>query len=181
MTRKQVVVSEYKMTSSDQTVTTELDIRLADLTNPSDRADFLALLDEYARDPFGGGEPLPEVCHRELPEKLAAFPGAFSVLAYRDGKPLGLVNCFMGFSTFVCKPLVNIHDVVVSDAARGAGVCTAMMEKVVEVARERGCCKITLEVLEKNHPARAAYRKCGFKPYALDEGFGQAEFWQRYL
>ncbi len=169
------------MVPNNQAAAADLEIRIADLADPSDRRDFLALLDEYARDPFGGGEALPEVCHRELPEKLVEFPGAFTVLAYRDGKPLGLTNCFMGFSTFVCKPLVNIHDVVVSEAARGVGVCTAMMDKVAEVARERGCCKITLEVLEKNHPARAAYRKCGFKPYALDEEFGQAEFWQRYL
>ncbi|MFV8783548.1 GNAT family N-acetyltransferase [Microbulbifer sp. SA54] len=159
----------------------DLEIRLADYTEPRDGKDLLALLDEYSRDPYGGSEPLPEVCHRELPARLAAFPGAFSVLAYRGEQPVGLVNCFMGFSTFSCKPLVNVHDVVVSEAARGAGLCTAMMEKVAEVARERGCCKITLEVLEKNLPARAAYRKCGFKPYALDEEFGRAEFWQRYL
>lgn len=158
-----------------------IEIRLADYNDSSDARDVVALLDEYARDAFGGGEPLPEVCHRELPQRLAEFPGAFSVLAYRDGQAIGLVNCFMGFSTFVCKPLVNIHDVVVSEAARGAGICAAMFDKVVAVARERGCCKITLEVLEKNLPARAAYRKCGFKPYALDEEFGQAEFWQRYL
>ena len=176
-----MIVSEQEMVAGKAVTTAQLEIRLADLTDPADRRDFLALLDEYARDPFGGGEPLPEVCQRELPEKLVEFPGAFTVLAYREGKPLGLANCFMGFSTFACKPLVNIHDVVVSDAARGAGVCTAMMEKVADVARERGCCKITLEVLEKNHPARAAYRKCGFKPYALDEEFGKAEFWQRYL
>lgn len=156
-------------------------IVIADYRDQKQGADVLALLNEYALDPCGGGEPLPEVCHRELLTRLAEFPGAFSILAYRGDQPLGLVNCFMGFSTFMCKPLVNIHDVVVSDSARGAGVCTLMFEKVVEVARERGCCKITLEVLEKNHPARAAYRKCGFKAYALDEEFGQAEFWQRYL
>ncbi|WP_240914142.1 GNAT family N-acetyltransferase [Microbulbifer harenosus] len=159
----------------------QLEMVLVDYRDQKQAADLLALLDEYARDPFGGGEPLPDICHRELVERLAAFPGAFSVIAYRGEQPLGLANCFMGFSTFLCKPLVNIHDVVVSDAARGQGVCTRLLEKVAQEARERGCAKITLEVLEKNHPARAAYRKCGFRPYALDEEYGQAEFWQRYL
>ncbi|WP_288132750.1 GNAT family N-acetyltransferase [Microbulbifer sp.] len=161
--------------------TDTLELTIADYRDPSDAADLVTLMDEYAQDPFGGGEPLDEVCRRELANKLAEFPGAFTVLAYREGKPVGLVNCFMGFSTFMCKPLVNIHDVVVSKSARGGGICTAMFEKVVEEARARGCCKITLEVLEKNLPAQAAYRKVGFKPYALDESFGQAEFWQRYL
>ncbi|WP_226662807.1 GNAT family N-acetyltransferase [Microbulbifer aggregans] len=174
-------ISPQPNRNSTTEVPVDVEIRLADYSNPKDGRDLLAMLEEYSRDPFGGGEPLPEICHRELPARLAAFPGAFSVLAYRGEQPLGLVNCFMGFSTFACKPLVNIHDVAVSEAARGAGICTAMLEKVVEVARERDCCKITLEVLEKNHPARAAYLKCGFKPYALDEEFGQAEFWQRYL
>ncbi|WP_078084719.1 GNAT family N-acetyltransferase [Microbulbifer mangrovi] len=154
---------------------------IADFRDPKHGADLLALMDHYSRDPYGGGEPLADVCRRELLDRLAEFPGAFSVLAYRGDEPLGLTNCFMGFSTFQCKPLVNIHDAVVHESARGLGVCTLMMEKVVEVARERGCCKITLEVLQKNLPAQAAYRKCGFKPYALDEEFGQAEFWQRYL
>lgn len=154
---------------------------IADYRDRKHGADLLAMMDHYSRDPFGAGEPLADVCHRELLGRLAEFPGAFSVLAYRGDEVLGLTNCFMGFSTFQCKPLVNIHDVVVLEAARGLGVCTAMMGKVAEVARERGCGKITLEVLEKNLPAQSAYRKCGFKPYALDEAFGQAEFWQRYL
>lgn len=158
-----------------------LEMVLVDYRDQKQAADLLALLDEYARDPCGGGEPLPDNCRNDLIERLATFPGAFSVIAYRGDTPLGLTNCFMGFSTFLCKPLVNIHDMMVSEAARGQGVCTLMMEKVAQEARERGCVKITLEVLEKNQPARTAYRKCGFKPYALDEEYGQAEFWQRYL
>ncbi len=160
---------------------TEVEIVIADYRDERQGADLLGLMDHYSRDPYGGGEPLLDLCHRELLGRLAEFPGAFTVLAYRGEEAVGLANCFMGFSTFMCKPLVNIHDVVVKDSARGLGVCTRIMEKVAEVARERGCCKITLEVLEKNLPARGAYLKCGFKPYALDEEYGKAEFWQRYL
>ena len=163
-------------TKNNQVVTV-----IADYQDSQQGADLLALLNEYSLDPCGGGEPLPEICRAELLDRLAEIPGAFSVLAYKGAQPVGLVNCFMGFSTFMCKPLVNIHDVMVSESARGLGVCTLMFEKVVEVAKARGCSKITLEVLEKNLPAQAAYRKVGFKPYALDEEFGQAEFWQRYL
>lgn len=174
-------MEKIQISSAAKSPVASLDIVIADYRDEKHGADLLALMDHYSRDPYGGGEPLDEVCHRELLERLAEFPGAFSVLAYRDGEALGLVNCFMGFSTFLCKPLVNIHDVVVMESARGLGVCSRMMEKVAEVARERGCCKITLEVLEKNHPARGAYLKSGFKPYALDEEYGKAEFWQRYL
>ena len=154
---------------------------IADYRNAKHGADILALMEEYARDPFGGGESLSEYCRNNLLEKLAAFPGAFSVLGYRGDQALGLINCFTGFSTFVCKPLVNIHDIVVSENARGLGICGEMLDLVAREAKSRGCCKLTLEVLEKNLPAQIAYRKAGFKPYTLDEEMGQAEFWQRYL
>ncbi|WP_323845184.1 GNAT family N-acetyltransferase [Microbulbifer magnicolonia] len=154
---------------------------IADYRNDRHAQDILALMEEYARDPFGGGEPLSDYCREQLLPKLAEFPGAFSVLAYRDNRALGLINCFMGFSTFVCKPLVNIHDVIVSESARGSGVCAQMLDLVAREAKSRGCCKLTLEILEKNLPAQIAYRRSGFKPYTLDEEMGQAHFWQRYL
>lgn len=156
-------------------------ILLADYRDPAHAGDIVDLMDQYARDPFGGGEPLSATCRSQLTEKLAEFPGAFTVLAYRSGKAVGLVNCFTGFSTFMCQPLVNIHDVIVSADVRGEGICGAMLDVVASEAKRRGCGKLTMEVLEKNLPAQVAYRKCGFKPYTLDEEMGAAEFWQRYL
>ncbi|WP_237055055.1 GNAT family N-acetyltransferase [Microbulbifer sediminum] len=158
-----------------------VEVCLADYSDQRQGADIVALMDHYSRDPFGGGEPLSEHCRAELVQKLAEFPGAFSVLAYSAGRAVGLVNCFTGFSTFKCAPLVNIHDVVVHRDARGAGICAAMLELVTAEARARGCCKLTMEVLEKNLPAQTAYRKAGFKPYILDESHGAALFWERYL
>ena len=35
------------------------------------------------------------------------------------GVAVGLVNCIEGFSTFACRPLVNVHDVVVRESHRG--------------------------------------------------------------
>lgn len=82
----------------------------------------------------------------------------------------GLVNCFEGFSTFAAEPLVNVHDVSVVDTFRGLGLSHKMLEKVEDIARERGCCKITLEVLEGNPVAQGAYRKFGFSDGQLDPG-----------
>ncbi|SDJ86789.1 GNAT family N-acetyltransferase [Microbulbifer yueqingensis] len=164
-----------------EVVEAPVEVKLADYTDARQGEDIIALMDHYARDPFGGGEPLSQFCREQLVKKLAGFPGAFTVLAYQGGRAIGLVNCFTGFSTFQCAPLVNIHDVVVHRDARGAGVCSAMLELVAAEARARGCGKLTMEVLEKNLPAQTAYRKAGFKPYTLDESHGAAIFWQRYL
>ena len=139
------------------------------------------VLNAYAEDPMGGGHSLPADLLKQLPAELAKRPHAFSVLAFIAGEPVGLVNCFEGFSTFACRPLVNVHDVVVIASARGQGISQKMLAKVEEIARQRGCCKITLEVLEGNTAARGAYEKLGFGDYQLDPQMGRALFWQKAL
>jgi ribosomal protein S18 acetylase RimI-like enzyme len=103
------------------------------------------------------------------------------VLAFVGGEPAGLVNCFEGFSTFACKPLVNVHDVAVVGKFRGLGLSQKMLQKVEEISRQRGCCKITLEVLEGNAVAQGSYRKFGFAPGMFDPDHGQMLFWIKNL
>ncbi|TVP91480.1 MAG: GNAT family N-acetyltransferase [Pseudomonadaceae bacterium] len=153
----------------------------ADYHNPEDAAAIVALLDAYAHDPMGGAEPLPQAVKDALVPRLAELPHAFSVLAWAGDQAVGLVNCFMGFSTFVAQPLVNIHDVAVLPDYRGQGISQQMLAEVEAIARERGCCKLTLEVLEGNTPAQQAYLKLGFAGYALDPVMGRAMFWQKKL
>ena len=90
-------------------------------------------------------------------------------------------NCFEGFSTFAAKPLVNIHDLAVSQNFRGMGISQLLLNKVEEVAREKGCCKVTLEVLSGNQTAINSYQKFGFRQYELDPEKGQAQFWEKKL
>ena len=158
-----------------------LDVRLADYDDPADAIAVVAMLDEYARDPMGGGEPLDDDVREGLVAGLKATCGAFSVLARADGVVVGLANCLMGFSTFTARPLVNIHDVVVTAAQRGKRVGRAMFAVIEAVARERGAAKVTLEVLEGNTGARALYASLGYGDYVLDPGLGRALFWQKKL
>ena len=48
-------------------------------------------------------------------------------------------------------------------------------------ARERGCCKLTLEVLSGNTRALRSYDRFGFAPYVLDPREGQALLMQKWL
>jgi len=153
----------------------------ADYDNERHARDISDLLNRYALDPMGGGEPLTEAVMATLASELAKRSHAFSVLCYVDGAPVGLINCFEGFSTFKCKPLINIHDVAVIDGFRGQGISQRMMDKVEEIARQRGCCKLTLEVLEGNKAAQRAYLRHGFSGYQLDPEMGNALFWEKHL
>ena len=56
-----------------------------------------------------------------------------------------------------------------------------MLRKVEEIARQRGCCKITLEVLEGNAVAQNAYQKSGFAPGMFDPEHGRMLFWIKDL
>ena len=152
-----------------------------DYFNEKNRADIPILLNGYASDPMGGGTPLSNHVLSNLAMELAKIPHAFSVIAYADGQPAGLVNCFETFSTFACQPLINVHDLVVLSKYRGLGISHKMLEKVEEIARSKNCCKITLEVLENNDIAKSSYRKFGFSGYELDPKTGAAFFWQKTL
>ena len=156
-------------------------IRLVDYAEPVDQEALLHLLDVYARDPAGGGAPLAEFVRRNLLDELARRPYAFSVLAFDAGQPVGLVNCFEGFSTFASRPLVNVHDVVVLKSHRGRRIAPLMLAKVEEEARRRGACKLTLEVLSGNTQAMKSYEREGFAGYQLDPSFGTATFMQKKL
>ncbi|OGB87063.1 MAG: GNAT family N-acetyltransferase [Burkholderiales bacterium RIFOXYD2_FULL_59_8] len=166
------------------TAITSLTLCQADYTNPQHMQALLDLLDGYARDPMGGAEPLSDFAKTNLPQALAARAYMFSVLAFDAtvaGLPVGLVNCVEGFSTFACQPLVNVHDVVVLASHRGQGVAEQMLALVAQLARARGACKLTLEVLAGNTPAQKLYRRLGFDNYQLDPAMGQAQFMQKWL
>jgi ribosomal protein S18 acetylase RimI-like enzyme len=159
----------------------ELAIGLADYADPRDGADVVALLDAYARDPMGGGAPLAESVKARLVGDLAANPHAFSLIARLDDAPVGLANCFMGYSTFAAAPLVNIHDFAVVPGHRGAGIGRALLAAVEAEALKRGACKVTLEVLSGNDAAKRLYAANGYGDYQLDPAAGQALFWQKRL
>ena len=163
------------------TLAPELTVALADYADPLDAADVVLLTDAYARDPMGGGEPLLlDVCER-LVEGLAGQPGAFSLIARVDGEPAGIANCFTGFSTFAARPLVNVHDLGVRPEYRGRGVGRTLLAAVEAEAERRGACKVTLEVLSGNEPAKALYAAVGFAGYGLDPAAGTAQFWVKSL
>ena len=165
----------------------QLCIVQADYANPAHADALVRMLDAYAQDPMGGGERLSEFARTHVVAALAARPFAFSILAFAGGtdddasKAVGLVNCIEGFSTFACRPLINIHDLAVLPGYRGQRIGERMLERVEAIACERGACKWTLKVLQGNQGARRLYQRVGFANYELDPTMGQAQFLQKWL
>ena len=169
------------MAESSQPTSAVLRVCLADYGNPLHGRALVGLLDAYARDPAGGGVPLSSFTKNNLVKELAARSGAFSVLAFDGDLAVGLANCLEGFSSFACRPLINVHDIAVLPAYRGRGVGEQMLALVESIARERGACKLTLEVLQGNQSAIRLYERVGFANYQLDPALGNAQFLQKWL
>lgn len=160
---------------------TSLRVVRADYANTTHAAALVYLLDAYASDPMGGARPLSDFAKSHLVAALATRPQAYSVLAFDGDQAIGLVNCIEGFSTFACRPLVNVHDVTVLASHRGQKVAEKMLALAESLAVERGACKLTLEVLSGNGGAYRLYQRIGFANYELDPALGQAQFMQKWL
>ena len=156
-------------------------VREAVLSDPKQQKEVINLLSSYAKDIMGGGQDLPEDVKVRLIPELQQNSNSVIILAFEGQTAVGLSICFFGFSTFYAKPLLNIHDFVVSENYRGRGIAKLMLKKLEEIARFKGCCKITLEVLEGNSRAQKVYKSFGLSGYQLDDDMGKALFWDKKL
>lgn len=141
--------------------------------------DFLAMMDSYARDPMEGGLEMSAEVRRELVPEIRKHPAFYAFLAYDDDKAIGFSLCFLGFSSFAARPLLNIHDIGVLPEYRGKGIGQQLMNAIEAKARAIGCCKLTLEVREDNNPARGLYRKLGFTESVVGSTRIPMEFWSK--
>jgi ribosomal protein S18 acetylase RimI-like enzyme len=153
----------------------------ADLSRAEHQDALVAMLDSYMRDPMEGGVAPSEQVKRDLVPGLSAHPACYVFIAYRDGAPVGFSICFLGFSTFIARPLINIHDIFVDSSVRGTGIGAMLLERIEAKARELNCCRITLEVREDNRVARGLYRKVGFNQVVVGPQRVAMEFWHKPL
>jgi ribosomal protein S18 acetylase RimI-like enzyme len=140
-----------------------VEVRAANLDDARDAGAVVMLLDAYARDPRGGGEPLSQAVRERLVPGLQTHPTSRVWLAFEADQPVGVCVAFGGFSTFRAMPLLNIHDLAVLPGSRGRGIGRALLAAAEAHARATGCCKLTLEVQEDNTPARTLYQRFGFR------------------
>ena len=159
----------------------EVKIVEADLDLTEHQRAVLELTDAYARDPMGNGRPLSDEVRRALIPGLQKHPTTVIFLAYMESSPIGIANCFIGFSTFAARPLINVSDLAVLPGHREKGIGRRLLEAVERKARQIGCCKLTIEVQENNHRARHVYESVGFARSLFVEEAGGALFLSKPL
>ena len=159
----------------------KVEIVEADLDRPEHQKAVLELTDAYARDSMGNGKPLSDEVRRNLISGLREHPTTAIFQAYQGRNAIGIANCFIGFSTFAARPLINIQDLAVLPGHREQGIGRLLLEAVERKGREIGCCKLTIEVQENNHRARHVYASVGFSQAVYVEAAGGALFLSKLL
>jgi len=134
-----------------------------DFENPMHLTALVDLTNHYMADPMGEAPILNKIDQLRLVDGLANHPSALVLFILYDGVIVGLATCFIPFSTFNVKPYLYIHDLVVYSDYRNKGLGKALMEKLIELSKERDYCKITLEVREDNFQAQGLYYSLGFE------------------
>lgn len=137
--------------------------------SPSDLGALLPLYDELAGEKLtatpgdlASSEPL-------LAEILANSSRAL-IVAVLDEQLLGTADLLIVANlTHRGKPWAIVENVIVSGTARRTGVGRALMEHLIELAREAGCYKLQLVSGKHRTEAHAFYRSMGLD--AVAEGF----------
>ena len=98
--------------------------------------------------------------------RSAFRPEAFRRSAARAGKgePVGFAVYFFNFSTWLGRPGLYLEDLFVRPNDRGKGYGRALLERLAQIAQERGCGRMEWAVLDWNDPAIQFYQKLGAEP-----------------
>jgi|TARA_B110000305_G_scaffold241842_1_gene317854 hypothetical protein len=87
-----------------------IDFFTSDLSNEVHANAILSLMEEFASGLSEGGEGLPEFTKDHLIPELDRRDNCHLLLGMDDDAPVGVTIFFEVFSSFVCKPVLKIHD-----------------------------------------------------------------------
>ncbi|HEX3017188.1 MAG TPA: GNAT family N-acetyltransferase [Caproicibacter sp.] len=99
-----------------------------------------------------------------LRDSLFHRNAAETIVAEKDGRPVGFALFFHNFSTFLGKPGIYLEDLFVRPEARGLGVGKALLAFLAKLAVERGCGRFEWWCLDWNKPSIEFYKSMGAKP-----------------
>ncbi len=82
--------------------------------------------------------------------------------AQQNNEIVGFVQIFKTFSSASLSRVLVLNDLFVVESARNHGVASALIKKVLDLARQEQCSRISLSTAQDN-PAQKLYEKIGFR------------------
>jgi GNAT superfamily N-acetyltransferase len=83
------------------------------------------------------------------------------LIAELDGVPAGFALFFYDYSTWLGRPGLYLEDLFVFPENRGVGIGKALLQRLAQIALEKGCARMKWEVLDWNTPAIDFYNAMG--------------------
>jgi len=118
---------------------------------------FIRALAEFEHEP----EAVEATVEGLLRDGFGPQPFYSCLMAEQDGQPAGFALYFFNYSTWLGRPGLYLEDLFVSPEFRGLGLGKALLQRVAEIAVEKGCKRLQWEVLDWNTPAIDFYRAMG--------------------
>lgn len=107
--------------------------------------------------------PSAEALRRQLAPN--AQPRCEALIAEADdGTTAGFALFFHNYSTFLTNFGLYLEDIFVRPDFRGQGIGFALLQRVAQIADERGCQRLDWAVLDWNTPAIDFYEQLGAEP-----------------
>lgn len=111
--------------------------------------------------------PNPEKQRRGLAALLASPNGHIAIARSPEGRAVGMATAQLVVSTAEGAPSAWVEDVVVREGWRGRGLGRALLEAVLDWARQHGATRAQLLADLDNTPALAFYDHLGWQPTRL--------------
>jgi GNAT superfamily N-acetyltransferase len=89
---------------------------------------------------------------------------AETLIAEDEDEPVGFALFFHNYSTFLAQPGIYLEDLFVVPEHRSRGIGRALLERLAQVAVDRGCGRLEWSVLDWNRDAIGFYERLGAKP-----------------
>ncbi|MDR3626518.1 MAG: GNAT family N-acetyltransferase [Ignavibacteriaceae bacterium] len=86
------------------------------------------------------------------------------LIAEYDDEPAGQALFFHNFSSFVGRPGIYLEDLYVRPHLRKNGIGKALLQSLVNLAKERNCGRVEWAVLDWNKPSINFYKSIGASP-----------------
>lgn len=130
---------------------------------PAVESDIPLILDFIARKAeFDGVPEMVEATAEKLRHTLFADPPlAYVLLAEIEGQAVGFASYYFTFSTFLARPGLWLDDLFVTPEVRGRGIGRALLARLADLARARGCGRIEWTAAVTNDRGLAFYRRNG--------------------
>ena len=132
------------------------------LTKLEDFDDILPLLEQ-----LWPANPINVKAARDIFTKGLASDNRAYLCACQDGRIIGTCTLVVRDCLWLQGDVGYLCDLVVDQEHRGSGVGTALVERAVEIARERGCRRVELDSGFHRTAAHQFYERRGFEKHGF--------------